>query len=502
MVEYLQLTVECEEADRSSFSQPYISLHPSRGWTEAEERRRVFWCVFNLDRFCSVSTAWNTSLTSDDVNRRLPCDGIAWRKEDPGSTPYFGIWDKSAGRIGNPIAFLPSHSIAATTTVDEGGMTPSEATTSPGAAASSIDMSTVGAFAYRIEATESLSRVTSYFLQQKVNIKDHKDLSCWLTRFKELDVRLVHWKMLLPKKWKVNIAQQSSRMDPNLTLAHVTHNASMILLHQPIAFPPLDWTFRTRLPSFCSLDTCRAAATEISTITNHYLKIADQAGPLSNEFAFCVYLAARVLLLYWRYCSTNALSSEFWELIQSLETMAKRWAGPHQLGPQQNLASKYQFNLVDLHNRCIQDQSFSINPSAYTTEVKHSKAAVQPQSGSPRLQSQDVRHSSQETGVESFSNGYTNGPAQMPQLTVAPGGNLMHESDAQFIQPNVPANVYFNGAMTNLATGQTGQRSGSVGSGDLGIISQMLLDAEFVDMDRVISFDDGIFGTEQEGGCF
>ncbi|KAH7174923.1 uncharacterized protein B0J16DRAFT_274314 [Fusarium flagelliforme] len=430
------------------------------------------------DRFCSVTTAWNTSLTADDVNRRLPCDGITWRKEDPVSTPYFGIWDKSAGRIGNPIAFLPSHSTVAPTTVAEDGMTPSEATTSPGAAASSIDMSTVGAFAYRIEATESLSRVTSYFLQQKVNIKDHNDLSCWLTRFKELDVRLVHWKMLLPKKWKVNIAQQSSRMDPNLTLAHVTHNTSMILLHQPIAFPPLDWTFRTRLPSFCSLDTCQAAAIEIATITNHYLQIVEHTGPLSNEFAFCVYLAARVFLLYWRYCSTDALSSEFWTLIQSLETMAKRWAGPHQLGPQQNLASKYRSILIELYNRCIQDQSFSINPSAYTTEVKHSKAAVQPQSGTPRLQSQNVGHS------------------------VAPRDNLMHQSDAQFIQPNVPANALFNGATTNLATGPTEQRSGSVGSGDLSIISQMLLDAEFVDMDRVISFDDGIFGTEQEGGCF
>jgi hypothetical protein len=34
------------------------------------------------------------------------------------------------------------------------------------------------------------------------------------------------------------------------------------------------------------------------------------------------------------------------------------------------------------------------------------------------------------------------------------------------------------------------------------MISQMLLDAEFIDMDRVISFDDGIFGTEHESGCF
>ncbi|KAH7153783.1 hypothetical protein DER46DRAFT_687310 [Fusarium sp. MPI-SDFR-AT-0072] len=411
-------------------------------------------------------------LTSDDVNRRLPCDGITWRKEETVSTPYFGIWDKSAARIGNPIAFLPSHSTTAPATADEGGITPSEATTSPGAAASSVDMSTVGAFAYCIEATESLSRVTSYFLQQKVNTKDHNDLGSWLTRFKELDVRLVHWKMLLPKKWKVNIAQQSSRMDPNLTLAHVTHNASMILLHQPIAFPPLDWTFRTRLPSFCSLDTCQAAAIEIATITNHYLQIAEHTGPLSNQYAFCVYLAARVLLLHWRYHATDSLSPEFWALIQNLETMAKRWAGPHQLGPKDNLASKYRTVLVDLHTRCIQEGMFNINPSAYTTEVKHSRSVSQHLDAATRLQGhQVVRQPAEESGGPLFTS-------------------------------NVSANAYFPGATSGLVNGQAGQRSNSVGSGDLGMISQMLLDAEFVDMDRVISFDDGIFGTEHESGCF
>jgi hypothetical protein len=503
MVEYLQLTIECEEADRSSFSRPYTSLYPSQGWTEAEERRRVFWCVFNLDRFCSITTAWNTSLTSDDVNRRLPCDGITWRKEDPVSTPYFGIWDKSAGRIGNPIVFLPSHSIAAPATADEDGVTPSEATTSPGTAASSIDMSTVGAFAYRIEATESLSQVTSYFLQQKVNTKDHKDLSSWLTRFKELDVRLVHWKMLLPQKWKVNIAQQSSRMDPNLTLAHVTHNASMILLHQPIAFPPLDWTFRTRLPSFCSIDTCQAAAIEIATITDHYLRIADHTGPLNNQFSFCVYLAARVLLLHWQYCATDTLSSEFWVLTQSLELMAKRWAGPHQLGPRENLASKYQAILVALHTRCIQDEPFSINPSAYTTEVKHSMATPRPVGDNSRTQDhQYPRHAGQENASQSFPNGYSDGPRHVLPLAQTPSDNLIPNSEAQYIPPNVPGNSYFRGITSNIVGSQVSQRRGSVDSGDLGVISQMLLDAEFADMDRVISFDDGIFGTEQEGGCF
>lgn len=53
------------------------------------------------------------------------------------------------------------------------------------------DMSTVGAFAYCIEATESLSRVTTFFLQQKINFHDRREVSSWLTRFKELDLRLV-----------------------------------------------------------------------------------------------------------------------------------------------------------------------------------------------------------------------------------------------------------------------------------------------------------------------
>ncbi|KAG7054792.1 hypothetical protein JMJ77_0007266 [Colletotrichum scovillei] len=173
-VEYLQLTVEHDDVDRPSLSQPFVSLAPPESWTEAEERRRVFWNVFKLDRLISVTMGWNTSLTSDDVHCRLPCDGVLWRKEDEVVTPYFGIWDKAAGRIGNPIAFIPSHyapTLQAGASEEETN-TPSDAGTSPGAPAANVDMSTVGAFAYCIEATESLSRVTSYFLQQKINMRD------------------------------------------------------------------------------------------------------------------------------------------------------------------------------------------------------------------------------------------------------------------------------------------------------------------------------------------
>ncbi|KPM44114.1 hypothetical protein AK830_g2435 [Neonectria ditissima] len=519
MVEYLQLTVEHDEAERPSFSQPYKSLSPSKDWTEAEERRRVFWNVFSLDRFCSVSMGWSTSLTSDDVNRRLPCDGITWRKETPVTTPYFGIWDKSAGRIGNPISFLPAHPAPLHSTGDDEGQTPSEAATSPEAAVSAVDMSTIGAFAYCIEATESLSRVTTYFLQQRVNIRDQRDLSDWLTRFKELDLRLVHWKMLLPQKWKVNVVQDSpSRMDPNLTLAHVTHNASMILLHQPIAFPPPDWPFRTRLPTLCSIDTCQVAAVEIATITGHYLKNAPPSSPLSSQFAFCVYIAARVLLLHWRHGSTMGLTVEFWMLVESLKTMSSRWAGlDNARMAHDNLASKYASSLTDLHAKCSHDDSFRINVPGYTTEIKHSCADSQSPASTTALGHVDGQSWVNQNAGENRM--IHNGPVQLldetSEISNLTPANIRKSdvltSQQHLYPPTAPTALASNSFQLPLATSfepngvanmihPESYHGGSVASGDLTAISQMLLDQQFADMDRIISYDDGIFGSEYEGG--
>jgi hypothetical protein len=134
-------------------------------------------------RLCSVTTGWNTSLTADDVQRRLPADGGLWHKEEAVATPYFGIWDRSAAKIGNSITFLPGHYPTAEKTPD----------TAQASGPNEVDMTTVGAFAYCIEATESLSRVTTYFLRQNIDFRDRQQVGSWLTRFKELDLRLVQY---------------------------------------------------------------------------------------------------------------------------------------------------------------------------------------------------------------------------------------------------------------------------------------------------------------------
>jgi hypothetical protein len=220
-VDYLQLTIE---PDDDSLKQPLLRsltiLEKARDWTDSEARRRLFWSVFLLDRYghglshgdillfsanhylqglfsyfwvsstiAAVAArpeltrnSWHTSLTSVDVRRRLPCGGAMWARSEPVSTPFFGIWDKSNAKIGNSIA-QGSAIYPSPKGLDH---------TSPGSTGD-VDTSKLGAFAYSIEATENLSQVTSFFLQQCVDFEDRTEVKNWLTRFKELDLRLVQY---------------------------------------------------------------------------------------------------------------------------------------------------------------------------------------------------------------------------------------------------------------------------------------------------------------------
>jgi hypothetical protein len=132
---------------------------------------------------------WNTSLTADDVSRRLPADGTFWYLETPVLTPYFGIWDTSAARIDNSLAFMPA--IASRTTAGDGETPKSNTPRDPAGRLPLTDLRSIGGLAYLVEATESMSRIVTYFLRQNINFRDKRQVTSWLTRFKELDLRLV-----------------------------------------------------------------------------------------------------------------------------------------------------------------------------------------------------------------------------------------------------------------------------------------------------------------------
>lgn len=494
-VEYLQLTVEHDDLSRPPpLSRPYVTTALRQeepvSWIELEERRRTFWVIFNLDRFCSVTMGWNTSLTSDDVFRRLPCDISLWWQDDPVLTPYFNIWDKSAGRIGNPIAFPPPHREQED---HDGEASASQHLTHDNEEAQDLlamDGSTIGAFAYSVEATESLSQVTTYFLQQRVNMRDERAIESWLTRFKELDLRLIHWKMLLPQKWKPDMGRRPStaRMDPNLTLAHVTHNASIVMLHQVIAFPRSEWAFRNRLPSLSSADTCHAAAVMVAVITKNYLDMLPVI-PVAHLFTFCIFVCARALLVHWRYYSSARLSHQFDSLVDSLDRISAQWhglgagAGGECLADESKantLAGLYASRLRRLRQRCLDNENFRVDPSDYTMDGGDANEAW---SASPAVANyanvarelEYIHSPSRESQASPRSARTTTTPIAMLQSS-----SLAYHRDQQ---PRLPE------ASTTIPHGPNDM----TGEGTMDSISQLFLDPQFVDVDRIISLEDDIF---------
>ncbi|KAH6632952.1 fungal-specific transcription factor domain-containing protein [Boeremia exigua] len=522
---YLQLSTEPSAASQSSLlMRPVRLAQPSNDWTELEERRRLFWIIFMLDRFCSVTTGWDTSLTSDDVHRRLPADGGYFTREEPVVTPYFGIWNKAAARIGRSLANVP----APYSEEDPVAEQPQGA--SPNSANGYIDASKLGAFAYCVEATESLSQVTTFFLQQRINAQDKEHAVSWLTRFKELDLRLVQWKLFLPARWKdSNISEDRTviNMDPNLTLAHITHNTSMILLHHPIAFPARSWNDYVALPKECSAQTCELAAIETSNIVSKFL-IYTPIPFVNVQFAFCAFVAAKALL-FERHQSP--LRPEFGRIVRDLWEMSKRWehnAASDAESRPANQAGIYAQHLERLQEACSQDPNYrfdfydhtctSLEPQQYVspmnvmtplqrtgsfaqerpnlTHARHHSLNSVHTTLSPR-QRASLSGAAGASPIEYAAQPSVHGPnldAMSPRGVTAANGalhpNAAHSKQGRHVfhlGHGVAPGAHFNG-IPGAPGNQQAMQDQSLLS-----LSDTFMDSQFLDMDRVITFEEANF---------
>ncbi|KAI7160912.1 hypothetical protein KC349_g3217 [Hortaea werneckii] len=126
------------------------------------------------------SRRWNNSLTDADVHRRLPCEGALWEAGNSVRTPFFGVAARSSATNQDPGIAIPQSERQST--ADE-------------------EIQVMGGFAYSIEAMENLNAITTLFLRHPVDFQDPKEVQVWLLRFKELDLRLVKWRLFLPAQW-------------------------------------------------------------------------------------------------------------------------------------------------------------------------------------------------------------------------------------------------------------------------------------------------------------
>ncbi|RMJ12491.1 hypothetical protein CDV36_007853 [Fusarium kuroshium] len=500
-VDFLQLTMEGEHA-KTRYLVSTTPLSPPRDWVQEEERRRVFWNVFNLDRYCSIMTGWSAGIPSDKINRRLPANGSYWYAETPVVSPYFAMSVPPDTAISSPYAHAQTQ-CSTCGQISTADTCNSIITAATGAGNPSLNEpsspSSMGGFSYAVQATEYLNRIATCFLYPNVEFDDQQQVIAWLTRFKELDLQLVHWKMFLPKKWRdPNRAPDTSTgphdLDHSMTLAHVTHNTSMILLHQRIAYPPSRQRQVVPLPSSCSAETCRLAATKTSNIAETWLRVCPEKIVVAPQIAFCTYISARLLLVHSRYYS-EVLVPEFWVLVRSLDNMSRRWAGVTRgdSGPFPNLAGKYASHLRKIYERCQQDVTYTVRVLDYTENIEQAMSYNE----RDESLSQDARTGDNSDGPRPVSTSISGQkPGSMPSHPIAPQEHVppLREQNISTADTSTVGGIGMVDQPAHIDSMSFTADAQELPE-DLLAISQALMDQRFAEMDRIITLDDSWFET-------
>lgn len=186
----------CLRPDYPSISTLRANTLPEPGdWIEDEERRRLFWSIYVLDRDATVATAFDFALRDDsDVDRKLPCRDDLFARNQVVNTRWF--------RTAKRTDYTANNS------------------------------QNLGTFSYLVEVKGILSRIHK-FLKEPMDVSALTDVERWQASYRELDATLRSWQLSLPNEYG-NMARLSknpidSQRSPLLTSGWIILQASYYL---------------------------------------------------------------------------------------------------------------------------------------------------------------------------------------------------------------------------------------------------------------------------------
>ncbi|KAH7627862.1 fungal-specific transcription factor domain-containing protein [Sordaria sp. MPI-SDFR-AT-0083] len=271
-------------------------LPEPRDFTEDESRRRLFWMVYVLDRYATISTAFDFALDDKEIDRTLPCRDELWIKNQKADTRWFHASDDDS---------RPNSNNSADYQVNK--------------------PENLGAFSYYIEILGILSKIHK-FLKQPVDISSLADVENWQRRYRELDTMLKVWKFELPDDYN-HMAKiyEHPRVARTLSCAwimlHATYHTAIIRLHSSAAYP----TVRSPIfsPSYMASQTCRDAVNNILALGKFVVEY-NLLSTLGPPFAFTLWVAARVLLVHGSTVE-RSLNPEIKFFVDTLREMGEYW---------------------------------------------------------------------------------------------------------------------------------------------------------------------------------
>jgi Fungal specific transcription factor domain len=257
-------------------------------WIEDEERRRLFWGAYILDRYATISAAFDFGLNEKEIDRRLPCDNDLFEANVPAETSWFS---------------------------PEGRLSYAEYRTE-----------NLGSFAFYCELLGIISRIHQ-FLKKPVDIGSAADVAHWQKSYRNLDDELTSWRMSLPEDTSETFLFQSSpgsmnkRINSCWIMLDVTCHTAIMRLHSSAAYP----TYRSAFfkPSYNAIQRCIRAAKGVEDLSRWVVGTSrlDALGP---PFAFSLWVAARVLLVHASTVEPQ-MSPDIGVFVSILSKMGRRW---------------------------------------------------------------------------------------------------------------------------------------------------------------------------------
>ncbi|KAH8169482.1 fungal specific transcription factor domain-containing protein [Sarocladium implicatum] len=264
-------------------------LPEPRDFIEEESRRRLFWMVYLLDRYATISTAFDFALDDKEIDRMLPCRDDLWMRNQKVETRWFRPDSPQEHTDEEQHADKPEN---------------------------------MGAFSWYIEVLGILSNIHK-FLKQPVDISALSDVERWQLSYKELDQCLATWNFSLPPDLRMDKLYQTGHksLSCGWVMLQAAYHTAVIRLHSSAAYPTTRSPIFT--PSYSASQRCLGAVESIVALGEFVGKqgLLSKLGP---PFAFTLWVAARLLLVHGSTID-HKLSPHVSFFVESLREMGRYW---------------------------------------------------------------------------------------------------------------------------------------------------------------------------------
>ena len=262
-------------------------LPEAKTWIEDEERRRLFWAVFLLDRYATIATAFEFALDEKEVDRRLPCRDDLFAANKPVETRWFGPQERSKYST----AITDNH----------------------------------GHFSSHCELMGILGHIHQ-FLKRPIDIGSLADVEKWQGTYRTLDSELNAWHFNLPDEFanvtrllKANLP--SKNVSCGWIMLHAAHCLTVIRLNSSAAYP--SQTSPIFSSSYSAMQRCIGAVDNMRQLA-HFVKISGLVDKLGPAFAFSVWVCARVTLVHGS-TADHEIDPDIGFFVSILSEMGEQW---------------------------------------------------------------------------------------------------------------------------------------------------------------------------------